>query len=294
MKTLRLISVLVLFAMLMWGLTIHAKLTPLLDVPDYLPGDVKTDLGNQWANLQKRHASLLQWADRFNTKWKDYLNIELTNNADPMVKQCLDEKAKLLQAGQDYSRDALAFDDEVLKATMIGSTAATRGEVIMVTRDGRTNSVASGSSISAGAHIMTGPTGRLQVLLLDETVFTLGPNSDMVLDEFVYDPKTSVGKVSANIARGTFRFVTGKIARRDPDNMKVKVAYGTIGVRGTDLEVSVEPGGDGYVKLFSGKLEITETKSGTVFDMDAGQMVKFHADGTWEQPASLDAAKPSI
>jgi hypothetical protein len=41
-------------------------------------------------------------------------------------------------------------------------------------------------------------------------------------------------------------------------------------------------------------LEITETKSGTVFDMDAGQMVKFHADGTWEQPASLDAAKPSI
>jgi hypothetical protein len=77
--------------------------------------------------------------------------------------------------------------------------------------------------------------------------------------------------------------------------MKVKIPIiGSIGVRGTDFEVSVEPGGDGYVKLFTGKLEITEAKSGAVFDMDAGQMVKFHADGTWETPTTLDAAKPSI
>jgi hypothetical protein len=295
MKTLRLLSAFVLFAMLLSGMTVHAKLPPLLDVPDYLPKDVKTDLGNQRADLEKRHVSLLQWADRFNTKWKDYLNIELTNNADPMVRQCLDEKKPLLQAGQDYTRDALAFDDEVLKATAIGGVASARDATI-ITPDGRTLSAddLAKTGVNLGSHILTGPNGRLQVLLNDETVFTLGPNSDMTLDEFVYDPKTAAGKVTANISKGLFRFVTGKVARQTPDNLKVKLSVGFIGVRGTDFEVSVETSGDGSVKLFSGKLEVTETKDGEKLNLDGGQMVKFHADGTWEPVTSLAAARPSI
>jgi FecR protein len=292
MKIRRSLFVFVLVALFMSGLVTRAKVPPLLDVPDYLPGDVKKDLDNQRANLENRIVSLRGWAERFNASCGN----RTLSEDDPQAKDCLDQKVKLDKAGQDYTRDALAFDDEVLKATMIGRAASTRGEVTMITPDGRTNSMdaATGTSISVGAHILTGPTGRLQVLLLDETIFTLGPDSDMVLDEFVYDPKTSAGKVTANIAKGTFRFVTGKIASHDPEHMKVKVAFGTIGPRGTDFEVSAEAGGDGNVKLFSGKLEITETKSGNVFNMDAGQMVKFHADGTWDTPKSLDAARPTI
>ena len=46
-------------------------------------------------------------------------------------------------------------------------------------------------------HVTTKADSRLQVMLLDETVFTVGPESDMVLDEFVYDPSTNAGKITA-------------------------------------------------------------------------------------------------
>ncbi|MDE2510092.1 MAG: FecR domain-containing protein, partial [Elusimicrobia bacterium] len=86
----------------------------------------------------------------------------------------------------------------------------------------------------------TGAGARMQIMLLDQTVFTIGPNSDMMLDEFVYDPKTNAGKVSAQITKGVFRFVTGKIAQRDPSDMKVKLPVGTIGIRGTMVEGTVD------------------------------------------------------
>lgn len=106
----------------------------------------------------------------------------------------------------------------------------------------------SGKPVFLNDHVTTDANGRLQVLLLDETVFTLGPNSDMVLDEFVYDPATSAGKVSAKVAKGVFRFVTGKVARKNPADMKVGLPVGTIGIRGT-MVVGQASGSDATVIL---------------------------------------------
>ena len=96
--------------------------------------------------------------------------------------------------------------------------------------------VQSGAPIHLGDVIKTDGKGRLQILLLDETTFTIGPNSAIVIDEFVYDPSTSAGKVNAHVVEGVFRFVTGKIAHQNPENMKVSLPSGTIGVRGTRVE----------------------------------------------------------
>jgi FecR protein len=284
-----LLSIFVLIALFMSGVAARAKVPPLLDVPDYLSGDVKRDLDSQRADLEKRIASLRGWADRFNTKCGD----RKLSEDDPLAKDCLDEKAKLNQAGQDYTRDALAFDDDVLKATAIGGVASARDATI-ITPDGRTLSAddIGKSGVNLGSHILTGPNGRMQVLLNDETVFTLGPNSDMVLDQFVYDPATSATKAEAHFAKGTFRWVTGKIVKTK--DIHIKVPVGDLGVRGTDFDCTVDPDGAGYVKLHEGHLEITGNKTGDKFQLNAGQMVKFHADGKWEPITSLDAAQPSI
>ncbi|MCR4820189.1 MAG: FecR family protein, partial [Elusimicrobiales bacterium] len=101
----------------------------------------------------------------------------------------------------------------------------------------------SGMDIYLNDRIVTGKTGSLQIMLLDETIFTLGPNSDMVLDEFVYDPSNDKGKVSAKVAKGVFRFITGKIARHDPSNMNVKIQAGNIGIRGTIVAGRTGPEG---------------------------------------------------
>jgi hypothetical protein len=55
----------------------------------------------------------------------------------------------------------------------------------------------------------------------------------MVIDEFVYDPKTSKGKVTARILKGAFRFVSGKIASENPSAVKIKLPTASIGIRGT-------------------------------------------------------------
>ncbi|MCC7049533.1 MAG: FecR domain-containing protein [Alphaproteobacteria bacterium] len=121
-----------------------------------------------------------------------------------------------------------------LSQQQAGVAAAVRGQVEIAERSGAVGRlVKSGEPIFLGNAIKSGADAGMQILLLDETTFTIGPNSELTIDEFVFDPKTSVGKVSASVAKGVFRFVTGKVARDQPANMQVKLPAGTIGIRGT-------------------------------------------------------------
>lgn len=122
----------------------------------------------------------------------------------------------------------------------IGVASAVRGVVHAAAPSAAGRVVETGRPVYALDHVTTGADGKLQILLLDETTFTLGPNSDMILDEFVYDPASGAGKVSASMAKGVFRFVTGKVARKDPGSMRVTMPVGTIGIRGTMVAGQVE------------------------------------------------------
>ena len=63
--------------------------------------------------------------------------------------------------------------------------------------------------------IATGALGQTQILFLDESAMTIGPNSDLVIDEFVYDPKTGTGQLAMSATRGVLRFVGGKLSKQD-------------------------------------------------------------------------------
>jgi hypothetical protein len=54
-----------------------------------------------------------------------------------------------------------------------------------------------------------------------------------VIDEFVYDPSSNAGKLGARVTKGVFRFISGKIAHENPQDMELKLPSGTLGVRGT-------------------------------------------------------------
>lgn len=165
--------------------------------------------------------------------------------------------------------------------------AVVRGEVYWLTSDGRKVPITTGSPVYSGARIVTGDNARMQVMLLDETVFTMGAHSDMVLDEFVYDPDTNTRKIAARVTKGIFRFVTGKTARKGPASEKVNLPVGTIGIRGTDVEIDYEPGRASSIRLFSGELEIQETKTGKTFTMHGGQMMAIAGNGTFSAPTAL-------
>ncbi|MFH1800017.1 MAG: FecR domain-containing protein [Candidatus Omnitrophota bacterium] len=115
----------------------------------------------------------------------------------------------------------------------VGVVAAAFGKVELKT-PGQVGRVAeSGKPVFMGDEVKTDAKGRLQILLLDETVFTVGPDSAIVIDDFVYDPATDEGKVRASVTKGVFRYVSGRIAAKKPNNVAIKLPSAMIGIRGT-------------------------------------------------------------
>lgn len=117
---------------------------------------------------------------------------------------------------------------------MAGVSAAVTGNVQLAKASGEVGVlVESGMPVYLGDRITTSPNSGMQILLLDETVFTIGPDSDIAIDEFVYDPATGEGRIVADMARGVMRFVTGKIPLNNPSSMDINLPVGSIGIRGT-------------------------------------------------------------
>ncbi len=81
----------------------------------------------------------------------------------------------------------------------------------------------------------------LQVLLKDNSTFTVGPQCDMIIDEFVYDPNTESNSLSANVKKGMFRFTSGQVSKTNPDKINVTTPTASMGIRGTMVEVLVGP-----------------------------------------------------
>ncbi len=159
----------------------------------------------------------------------------------------------------------------------IGASMQVRGEVTMIYPDGRrvTASEIEKTPVPIGARVTTGPTGKLVVLLKDGTSFTITSNSEMVLDEYVYDPGPS-GWTDASLkfTKGSFRWVTGK-ARNTPARASVQVPVGSIGIRGTEFEIVADPGGTGHVSLIEGRIDFSEFDTNKVTVLQPGQKLAF-------------------
>ncbi|MCH1474156.1 MAG: FecR domain-containing protein, partial [Alphaproteobacteria bacterium] len=140
----------------------------------------------------------------------------------------------------------------VSAAEFIGVAAALRGDVIRVSAvqgDSDIGKVTSGTKIFLGDEIEVAAGGRMQIMLVDETVFTLGSGARLVIDEFVYDPATQAGSMTTNITKGAFRFVSGKLAKSSPKAMKVKLPSASLSIRGTQVAGLVDEDGGSQVVL---------------------------------------------
>ncbi|MCH8235148.1 MAG: hypothetical protein IIC29_03375, partial [Chloroflexi bacterium] len=74
-------------------------------------------------------------------------------------------------------------------ATQAGVTAAVQGNVdFLSVLDDKRHKAAGGEEIYLGDEISSAANSGMQLMLLDETVFTIGPDTDLSIDDFVYDP----------------------------------------------------------------------------------------------------------
>lgn len=173
-----------------------------------------------------------------------------------------------------------------------GVAAAVKGEVKAVTPPEKAaHPLKSGDPVFMGDKIETGADGQLQILLLDQTVFTLGPSSGIVMDEFMYDPANDNGKVKASMLKGIFRVVSGKVAHKKPENMSVDLPAGSIGFRGTNVAGIIDGKRSMIVLLGpvgAGRIYVTNIVNGEVVGVDIDQAGKATiVEGANSAPAAV-------
>ena len=98
------------------------------------------------------------------------------------------------------------------------------------THGANTRPLAGGSAVYQKELIRTGDTGVADLQFHDKTKLSVGPKAEILLDEFVYDPNRSAGSAVVEVARGSFRLVTGKQSKGV--TYQIKTPFGTLGVRG--------------------------------------------------------------
>jgi hypothetical protein len=91
--------------------------------------------------------------------------------------------------------------------------------------------------------------GKVGITFEDDTRVQVNENSKLVIDDFVYDPKSKAGKLGAKIALGTVRYASGQIAKNSPQNVALNTPSATISVRGTDFTATVEELGQSTIIL---------------------------------------------
>ena len=120
----------------------------------------------------------------------------------------------------------------------IGSVKNISGDV-SIARDGQNTPVKPGYKLHSGDTLVTGPDGRLGVILRDDSLVSLGPSSRVAIEKFVFAPAEGKLGLTARILRGTMAYVSGLIGRLAPESATFVTPVATIGVRGTHFAVQV-------------------------------------------------------
>ena len=93
--------------------------------------------------------------------------------------------------------------------------------------------------LHAGDTLVTGKDGQMSLTFIDDTRFSVGPNSRISIDQFDYNRTTQAGTFVTKVNRGSLAVVSGQIAHSRQDAMKVRTPTSLLGVRGTRFIVEV-------------------------------------------------------
>ena len=91
--------------------------------------------------------------------------------------------------------------------------------------------------------------GRIGITFLNDTRVRLTEHSQLLIDEFIYDPDPSKSKMALQFASGTARFITGKLNTINKENIAISTPSANVSIRGTDFTVTVNELGESLIIL---------------------------------------------
>ena len=120
----------------------------------------------------------------------------------------------------------------------IGQVKTVEGEAYLV-HDGARADATPGAAVFESDIVETGSDGSIGITFNDNTVISAGPNTQLELDEYSYNPSTLEGTMLADLLSGTLAVDSGDMVRGSADSMRVKTPSAILGVRGTKFLVRV-------------------------------------------------------
>jgi hypothetical protein len=126
---------------------------------------------------------------------------------------------------------------------------------------GNNDVVVVGSSILPGQRLRTNATGVLHVLFMDQSALTLGPNSELTIDEFTFDPATRQGQIRLGLAKGVLRVVGGQISKSNAT--QITTPHGKIEILGGITVVDSQSSKTQGIFLFGQGMSVTDNSGNT-------------------------------
>lgn len=185
--------------------------------------------------------------------------------------------------GMEVPAGAQQFQGFTTDSPLFGEASVGNANIVVKTvtgtMDGSVTKLRLKDDIYHNELIETAEESATELTFLDETTLNLGPNSSVVLDQFVYDPNPSNSSFVMTVTEGALRFTSGVLPS---EAYKINTPVATIGIRGTiiDLQVGEELQADGSsltrvnLKVVEGEANLTGC-GGRVTHVPSGQSTSF-------------------
>lgn len=163
-----------------------------------------------------------------------------------------------------------------LMAQVVGTLERAQGNVQVVGIDHTPRAVTQSEPVREGETIQTGVDGEVLLKMIDNAVIALRPNTTFKLVEYRMKGVLASDASFMQLLRGSLRVVSGLIAKANPERFRITTPTATIGVRGTDLEVTFLPDGStdgqpGTYNYVHDGATFMQMRDGQTIDVQANQ-----------------------
>ncbi len=131
---------------------------------------------------------------------------------------------------------------------------------VSATAGGAARTLASADPVHRDELIATATESATEITFDDQTQLSIGPESQVTLDEFIYDPNSHAGSLAIAVTVGVIRLASGDM---NEEGVVITTPVATIGIRGTIVTVSVAADGTTTVSVEQGAADVSSASGGS-------------------------------
>jgi hypothetical protein len=144
-------------------------------------------------------------------------------------------------AGESPAPDAPvappASEQPAAPAPRIGELTEAKGQVRARRGQDPERPLSPGGPVFVEDSLATGPEDKGKVVFTDGSALEIGPESLVVVADFSFDAANpDASRQAIRMAKGLFRYVSGKVVEQDPARLRLESPLAVIGIRGTTMD----------------------------------------------------------